>query len=63
MLFGLVGIAAAGIQVISGESWLPFYVLFPIASIAITLWIIYLGIQWIIYLGIQMWWMAATAAD
>jgi hypothetical protein len=37
--------------VISGESWLPFYVLFPIASIAITL--------WIIYLGIQMWWMAA----
>jgi hypothetical protein len=51
VLFGLVGIAAAGIQVISGESWLPFYVLFPIASIAITL--------WIIYLGIQMWWMAA----
>jgi len=55
VLFGLVGIAAAGIQVISGESWLPFYVLFPVASIAITL--------WIIYLGIQMWWMAATTTD
>lgn len=33
VLFGLVGLAAAEIQVMSGASWLAFYVLFPIASI------------------------------
>jgi hypothetical protein len=55
VLFGLIGLAAAGIQVISGESWLAFYVLFPIASIAIIL--------WIIYLGFQMWRMASIATD
>ena len=54
-MFGLVGLAAAAIQVISGESWLTFYVLFPIASIAITL--------WIIYLGLRMWRMAAITID
>jgi hypothetical protein len=45
VLFGLVGLAAAGIQVMSGASWLAFYVLFPIASIGITLWITYLGFR------------------
>ena len=53
VLFGLVGLAAAGIQVMSGASWLAFYVLFPIASIGITL--------WITYLGFRMWRMASTA--
>ena len=52
VLFGLVGLAAAAIQVISGESWLTFYVLFPISSIAITL--------WTIYLGVWMWRMARS---
>lgn len=55
VLFGLVGLAAAAIQVITGESWLTFYVLFPISSIAITL--------WIIYLGLRMWRMAAITID
>jgi hypothetical protein len=49
---GLIGFAAAGIQVISGESGLAFYVLFPIASIASTL--------WITYLGVRMWRMSQT---
>ena len=51
VLFGLVGFAAAGIQMMTGESWVTFYVLFPIVSIAITL--------WITYLGLRMWRMAA----
>jgi hypothetical protein len=55
VVFGLVGLAAAGIQVMGGRSWLAFYVLFPIASSAITL--------WIIYLGLRMWRMASIAAD
>lgn len=55
VLFGLIGFAAAGIQVMSGESWLAFYVLFPIASIAITL--------WITCLGFQMWRMSLSATD
>ncbi|MET1084611.1 MAG: hypothetical protein ABWY12_16435 [Burkholderiales bacterium] len=50
VVFGVIGVAAAGIQVISGDSWLAFYVMFPIASIAITL--------WVTYLGFQMWRMA-----
>ncbi len=54
VVFGLIGFGAAGIQVMSGESWLAFYVLFPIASIAITL--------WITYLGFHMWRRAAHAA-
>jgi len=45
VLSGLVGLAAAGIQAMTGESWLTFYVLFPIASIPILLWIIYLGFR------------------
>jgi hypothetical protein len=53
LLFGLVGLAAAGIQVMSGASWLAFYVLFPIAAIGITL--------WMIYLGFRMWSMASSA--
>jgi hypothetical protein len=53
--FGLIGFAAAGIQVMSGDSWLACYVLFQIASITITL--------WITYLGFQMWRMAVSAAD
>jgi hypothetical protein len=55
VVFGAVGLAAAGIQVMSGQSWLAFYVLFPIASMAITL--------WIIYLGVRMWRMAAGVTD
>ena len=54
VLFGLVGVAAAAIQMMTGESWLTFYVLFPVASIAITL--------WITYLGFRMWRMADKAA-
>ena len=50
---GLVGVAAAGIQMMTGESRVTFYVLFPIASIAITL--------WITYLGFRMWRMADKA--
>ncbi len=52
LVSGLIGFAAAGIQVMSGESWLAFYVLFPIASIAITL--------WVTYLGFRMWRMALS---
>jgi hypothetical protein len=52
VLFGMIGLTAAVIQVMSGESWLAFYVLFPIASIAITL--------WITYLGYRMWRMPGT---
>ena len=44
---------AALIQVMTGESWLTFYVLFPIASIAVTL--------WITYLGYRMWRIAVNA--
>ena len=54
VLFGLVGLAAAGIQMMTGESWVTFYVLFPAASIAITL--------WITYLGFRMWRMADKGA-
>jgi hypothetical protein len=43
VLIGLVGLASAGIQMMTGESRATFYVLFPVASIAITLWITYLG--------------------
>ena len=53
VLFGLIGLTAALIQVMTGESWLAFYVLFPIASIAVTL--------WITYLGYRMWRIAANA--
>lgn len=53
MLSGLVGLAAAIIQVMSGESGLAFYVLFPIASITVIL--------WITYLGYRMWRMAGNA--
>jgi hypothetical protein len=53
ILFGLIGSAAAGIQVMSGSSWLAFNLLFPIAAIAITL--------WMIYLGFRMWRMASRA--
>jgi hypothetical protein len=53
VLFGATGLVGAGIQVVTGESWLTFYVLFPIASIAITL--------WITYLGFRMWRMAEDA--
>jgi hypothetical protein len=42
------------IQVMSGDSWLAFYVLFPIASIGVTV--------WITYLGFRMWRMAGNAA-
>ena len=52
---GMVGLAAAAIQVMSGQSWLAFYILFPFASIATTL--------WIIYLGFCMWRVAATAPN
>ena len=55
VLFGLVGLTAAGIQVMSGASWLAFYVLFPMASIGITL--------WITYLGLRMWRMASSATS
>jgi hypothetical protein len=55
VVFGLIGFAAAAIQVMSGESWLAFYVLFPIASITITL--------WITYIGFLMWRMAVSATD
>jgi hypothetical protein len=55
VIFGLVGLVAAGIQVMTGEWWLTFYVLFPIASIPILL--------WIIYLGFRMWRMASMATD
>ena len=54
VLFGLVGLAGAVIQVMSGDSWLAFYVLFPIASIGVTV--------WITYLGFRMWRMAGNAA-
>jgi divalent metal cation (Fe/Co/Zn/Cd) transporter len=37
----------------SGSSWLAFNLLFPIAAIAITL--------WMIYLGFRMWRMASRA--
>ena len=47
-----VGFAAAGIQVMSGQSWLAFYVLFPIASIAMTV---------VDHLFRWMWRMAANA--
>lgn len=53
VLFGLVGLVAAGIQMMTGESSVTFYVLFPVASIAITL--------WITYLGFRMWRMADKA--
>ena len=53
VLFGMVGLAAAVIQVMSGESWLAFYVLFPIAATAVT--------AWITYLGYRMWRMAGNA--
>ena len=53
VLFGLIGLTAALIQVMTGESWLTFYVLFPIASIAVTL--------WITYLGYRMWRIAVNA--
>jgi len=53
VLFGLVGVTAALIQVMSRDSWLAFYVLFPIASIGVTV--------WITYLGYRMWRMAVTA--
>ena len=53
VLFGLVGLVAAGIQMLTGESSVTFYVLFPVASIAITL--------WTSFLGFQMWRMADKA--
>lgn len=53
VLFGLIGLTAALIQVMTGESWLTFYVLFPIASIAVTL--------WITDLGYRMWRIAVNA--
>ncbi len=53
VVFGVVGLTGAGIQVVTGESRLTFYVLFPIASIAITL--------WLAYLGVRMWAMAERA--
>jgi hypothetical protein len=45
VLFGIVGLAVAGIQVMSGVSWFAFYVLFPNASIGITLWMTHLGLR------------------
>ena len=53
VLFGLIGVAAAVIQVMSGDSWLAFYVLFPVAAVAVTV--------WITYLGHRMWRMAGNA--
>lgn len=53
VLFGMVGLVGAAIQMMTGESRVTFYLLFPIASIAITL--------WITYLGFRMWRMADKA--
>jgi len=43
-VFGSVNVAGATIELFTGEPALTFFVLFPLAAIVITLWIIYLGV-------------------
>ena len=43
IIFGLVSVSAAVIQLLTGNTTLPFYILFPVAAFAITLWITCLG--------------------
>lgn len=44
MIFGSVALAAGTIQILTQQTTLTQFVLFPVAAIGITLWIIYLGV-------------------
>lgn len=44
MVFGSVALAAGTIQILTRQTTLTQFVLFPVAAIGITVWIIYLGV-------------------
>lgn len=45
MIFGSVALAAGTIQILTQQTDLAQFVLFPVAAIGITLWIMYLGVH------------------